>query len=299
MTKPSHLYPQTMLDINDEMINMIDKIEKLSSGSLIQHGKFNDRIYLLKAKEEEIYSLPSKLIEKATKEGYGKIFAKINEIQALPFLSEGYRVEARIPGLYPRQREALFLAYYLNKDRKVEDERDLYEKNLQLAIDKQNTKIGKLDNSLFQLRRCNHNDIPEMTAIFKEVFPTYPFPIHDDDYIRKTMEENVDYFCIESKGKIVALSSAEKDESGNFAEMTDFATLPDWRGNGLALHLLAFMESSIKDQGFNTAFTIARSASAGMNITFSKSAYKYGGRLKNNTNISGRIESMNIWYKEL
>lgn len=39
--------------------------------------------------------------------------------------------------------------------------------------------------------------------------------------------------------------------------------------------------------------------SAGMNITFSKTGYRYGGRLKNNTNISGNIESMNAWYKHL
>jgi hypothetical protein len=36
-----------------------------------------------------------------------------------------------------------------------------------------------------------------------------------------------------------------------------------------------------------------------MNITFSKLGYKYGGLLKNNTNISGAIESMNVWYKEI
>jgi hypothetical protein len=36
-----------------------------------------------------------------------------------------------------------------------------------------------------------------------------------------------------------------------------------------------------------------------MNITFAKLGYRYGGRLINNTNISGSIESMNVWYKSL
>jgi hypothetical protein len=36
-----------------------------------------------------------------------------------------------------------------------------------------------------------------------------------------------------------------------------------------------------------------------MNITFAKNGYEYAGTLKNNTNISGNIESMNVWYKHL
>jgi hypothetical protein len=36
-----------------------------------------------------------------------------------------------------------------------------------------------------------------------------------------------------------------------------------------------------------------------MNITFAKAGYAYGGRLHNNTNIAGNIESMNVWYKSL
>lgn len=81
--------------------------------------------------------------------------------------------------------------------------------------------------------------------------------------------------------------------------MTDFATLPDWRGHGLAAPLLFHMENEIGKKGIKTAYTIARSASAGMNITFAKLGYCYAGRLKNNTNISGSIESMNIWYKPI
>jgi putative beta-lysine N-acetyltransferase len=113
------------------------------------------------------------------------------------------------------------------------------------------------------------------------------------------MRDNVDYFCIESNGLIIALASSEKDVSASNVEMTDFATLPEWRGNGLAVHLLKRMEEEMRKQEIKTAYTIARAASPGMNITFSKLGYSFGGRLKNNTNISGTIESMNIWYKHL
>jgi hypothetical protein len=48
-----------------------------------------------------------------------------------------------------------------------------------------------------------------------------------------------------------------------------------------------------------TLFSIARALSPAINITFGDAGYTFGGTLINNTNISGRIESMNIWYKQL
>jgi len=59
------------------------------------------------------------------------------------------------------------------------------------------------------------------------------------------------------------------------------------------------MENEVRAKGIKTAYTIARAASAGMNVTFAKGGYHFGGRLINNTNISGRIESMNVWFKSL
>jgi hypothetical protein len=55
------------------------------------------------------------------------------------------------------------------------------------------------------------------------------------------------------------------------------------------------MEKYIKELGLKTAYTIARALSYGMNITFAKMGYTYSGTLVNNTNISGRLESMNVW----
>lgn len=276
-----------------------DKIEQLACGSLIQHGPNNDRIYLLKASDKDLLSLPQRLITLAKEKGYGKIFVKENENHSHPFLSAGFAVEARIPRMYPRGREGLFLSHYLNDDRKIEDDLALYEQNLQLALKKFSIRQKPAISTDFRVRPCNEEDIPAMQAIYREVFPTYPFPIHEGDYLAETMKEDVDYFCVLEKGKIIALASAEKDPKNPYVEMTDFATLKKWRGNALAVRLLYRMEKEMFDQGYQIAFTIARAASPGMNITFAKSGYHYAGRLKNNTNISGHIESMNIWYRSL
>ncbi len=138
-----------------------------------------------------------------------------------------------------------------------------------------------------------------MSEVYKQVFPSYPFPIHDPEYLRQTMRTHIDYFGIFKDGKLVAVASSEMDKKGANVEMTDFATLPEYRGLGLACFLLRVMEEAMAARKMRTAYTIARAVSPGMNITFARMGYLYSGTLVNNTQISGRIESMNIWYKRL
>jgi putative beta-lysine N-acetyltransferase len=113
------------------------------------------------------------------------------------------------------------------------------------------------------------------------------------------MTTHVAYFGVRRNGRLIALSSAETDHTASNVEMTDFATLPECRGLSLARILLHTMERAMIDEGIRTAYTIARAASPGMNVTFARMGYEFGGTLINNTQISGTIESMNIWYKPL
>ncbi|MFA6715980.1 MAG: putative beta-lysine N-acetyltransferase [Victivallales bacterium] len=276
-----------------------DKTEKLSCGSLIQHGKYNDRIYLMKISDDFPPELPEMLIHIAKENHYGKIFAKIPAGKTKLFSKAGYITEASVPGFFSDiDDDGIFMSFFLDHNRTEEDKEQNYAENTALALERQDSGAAKLDASRFSIRRCNENDVDSMAEIYRKVFASYPFPIHDKNYILKTMRENVDYFCAETEGRIAALSSAEKDVTALAAEMTDFATLPEWRGNSLSVNLLKVMESEMKMQGIKTVYTIARAASPGMNITFSRMGYAFGGRLVNNTNISGNIESMNVWYKK-
>ena len=151
----------------------------------------------------------------------------------------------------------------------------------------------------FEYTICEKSDACEIANVYKKVFETYPFPIHDPRYIEKTMDENLIYFCIWNGTNIVALASSEMDIESQNVEMTDFATLPEYQGNSFSLYLLQKMEHEMQKKNMKTAYTIARAASYGMNIAFTKSGYEYGGTLINNTNISGNFESMNVWYKHL
>jgi putative beta-lysine N-acetyltransferase len=113
------------------------------------------------------------------------------------------------------------------------------------------------------------------------------------------MRSHVDYFGIVADQELVALSSAEMDTTAENVEMTDFATDPQHLGRNLSYFLLLEMEQKMKSAGMKTLYTIARSHSHGMNKTFGRSEYIFGGTLVNNTQIGDSIESMNIWYKHL
>ena len=284
-----------------ETQNSQDTVERFH-GALIQHGSFNDRIYLMKINDADPDELVSSLLEKAQTNGYTKVLAKVPRSNSNAFLNAGYRKEAEIPGFYAGKEDALFLCYYLSKNRILERNSAEIEKIYKLSKQKQVARESVITQPLdvkLTMQNMSKDDVHRMAELYSCVFPSYPFPIVDSNYLLETMESHVDYFGIETGSKLVALSSLEKDIKNKNAEMTDFATLPEWQSRGVAKHLLVHMEEQAKPKGILTAYTIARAESPGMNIVFTKNAYRYGGRLTNNTNISGHIESMNIWYKSL
>jgi len=282
---------------------MEDKIETIGHGSLIQHGKFNDRIYLMKLAGKDCPEVLERLRSLAREHHYTKIFAKIPSSSAPFFFSDGYVMEAFVPGFYRRREAACFVSKYLDSDRLMEVEHGRLDElgTLLTHTMKSHSRepVQLKPAKKLKIRALDASHVKEIATIYREVFKSYPFPIHHPGYILKTMQENVSYFGIEKKGNLIALASAEVDTPESNAEMTDFATLPDYRGNNLATLLLSAMEKKMKKAGIKTLFTIARLNSPAMNKTFLKLQYSYSGTLVKNTNIAGNIESMNVYYKHI
>lgn len=281
---------------------MYDKIEKIGQ-SLIQHGKANDRIYLMKLSDSDFPHIIESLDNISKLQNYSKIFAKVHEYHIEEFLNNDYMIEAQIPKFYYGKEDGFFICKYLDSERRrlsFEDLEDI-RRNIQIANAKKGSKQKVILPDKFKAITLNKEFAQELSELYRIVFPSYPFPIHEPEFIAKTMEENVEYFGIidQSNNKLAAASSSEKYADLKNAEMTDFATDPDYLGNALALHLLDSMEDAMKKQNYKNLYTIARSHSTGMNVTFAKNNYNFAGTLINNTNISGRIESMNVWYKLL
>lgn len=277
---------------------MYDTIEKLDH-SLIQHGPMNNRIYLMKVNGQDLPGLVDNLNTLAEQKKYTKIFTKV-PLQVKPMFTEHcYTEEAVIPGFFHGDSEAVFLSRFIDPQRANDESREEIDRILMLAAKKSKESVSKEEPNGFEIRKATPGETGVMAEIYKTVFESYPFPIHDPDYLRQTMDSHIDYFAVYETGRMVAVSSAEMDHEAENVEMTDFATLPDHRGRGLASALLIHMEHQMRQKGLKTAYTIARALSAGMNITFARVGYRFAGTLVNNTNICGGLESMNVWYKPL
>ncbi|MEA1945458.1 MAG: putative beta-lysine N-acetyltransferase [Euryarchaeota archaeon] len=277
---------------------MPDKIERLGD-SYIQHGTFNDRIYLMKLSCRDYPDIVNRLHNLAHRHGYSKIFAKVPESACPLFLKKEYEVEARIPSFYDGEETGLFLGKFLQKNRQNSSDQEIIQSVLKTAEEKAALVDSPTLPEPMQWRICRPDDAEEMAEAYRHIFETYPFPIRDPDYLRETMDGNTVYFAVECEEKIVSLASSEMYKEDCHVEMTDFATLPEYRRNGLATFLLSVMEEEMRRQGLKLSYTVARAISYGMNITFSRMGYQYSGTLLNNTNIAGRLESMNVWYKFL
>jgi len=275
-----------------------DKIEEIH-GALVQHGPLNRRIYLMKLGAARPTELLPALDACAAENDYTKIFAKIPASAADAFIAQGYGREAVIPDCFAAGADCCFMGKFLDPARAALPDAAELDRVLALAKAKADGGVARSLPPRTRIRACRPEDAAEMSAIYRVVFPSYPFPIDDPAYLRETMRTHIAYFGVELDGRLLALASSEMDPESGSVEMTDFATLPEQLGQGFAVLLLARMEEEMSRRGLHCAYTIARAVSPGMNISFARLGYSYGGRLKNNTNISGRIESMNVWHKQL
>lgn len=277
---------------------MFDKVEKLEH-SVIQHGPNNDRVYLMKLAEKDSPEIIDKLHDLSLVKQYTKIFAKVPEKMVDDFLDKEFKKEATIPKFYKGKESAHFVSRFigaarsflsLNKKQKIK-------KSIEVALSKR--EENNLQKPDAEFRSLAPEDATDLVSLYEKTFQVYPFPIFDEQYIKETMDKNIDYFGAYVDDQLVAASSAEKDVENKNAEMTDFATLPKHRGKNLSYFLLKEMEKEMANQDVKTLFTIARSTSIGMNATFARQDYEFAGTLVNNTYIGEDIESMNVWYKHL
>jgi putative beta-lysine N-acetyltransferase len=277
-----------------------DQIVETANGSILQHGKLNDRVYLMQLSGKDTSHIVHELEQLAREHVYSKIFCIIPPDAHPLFLSEGYILEGYIPAFYRGKEDAFFVSRFPgNGERFQVPEIELapfYRLLSDMAVGE---KSPAMENPGYTVRQLNKQDAPSIARLYSEVFKSYPFPIHDPGYISKMMDGQVRYFGAFKGDELAALSSSEVDPEARNAEMTDFATSRHHAGNNLSMLLLNHMEHEMKRQGISTLYTIARLLSLPMNKTFLRSGFTYSGTLRNNTNISGRIESMNLYYKRL
>ncbi len=271
-----------------------DRTERVN-GALVQHGHSSDRAYLLKSGPNPTADI--ELLERlAAEHGYSKLFAKTTGAATQAFVDAGYGVEARIPSGIPGE-ELSFCTRFLTADRAVER----FPEAVQAALTPEaKPRSSRTAAPTASVQPLGLQDVPELVQLYSHVFASYPFPIDDPGFLHRSMAEGTVFVgARDEMGRLIAAASGELCHETLTCELTDFATHPDSRGAGLASALLAGLETVVKARGVRVAYTIARATSASMNSVFARRGYTYAGTLVNNTHISGRIESMNVWYRVL
>jgi putative beta-lysine N-acetyltransferase len=268
-------------------------------GTLVQHGRVSDRIYVMHLSPADLPGILDNLDALAEGEGYSKIFAKVPASALSLFIARGYVVEARVPGFFRGREDGYFASKFLDAKRR----RESADPAAVLAAVREKAGDACPAAVLPEGWTCApaaEDDADDLAALYGEVFATYPFPIADPGYLRETMAGDYRYFLVRTvDGRLAAASSAEIYRDDENVEMTDFAVHPDFRGRNLSIYLLSRMEGEMRAAGMKTAFTIARALSYPINATFARAGYAWGGTLINNTNICGGFESMNVWYRAL
>ncbi|WP_051822470.1 putative beta-lysine N-acetyltransferase [Desulfonatronum thiodismutans] len=283
-----------------------DKLERFGA-SLIQHGPLNARAYLMHLAPPEEPTIVPTLEKLARTHGYTKIFAKVPEGAAARFTKAGYAAEAVVPGLYNGHEAGVFMGRYFADWRRhpanPHELRDVLSvarrKAAQAKATASSPNPGPLLPQDSRITPLGPDQAEDMAEVYRVVFDSYPFPIFDPSYLRSSMTGNTRFYGVLIRDRLAALASAEMDPETGSAEMTDFATLPEFRGRKLAGILLAHMTERMRDLGLSTLYTIARAESYAMNVTFARAGYVFGGTLPNNTHIGGGLESMNVWHLAL
>jgi len=136
--------------------------------------------------------------------------------------------------------------------------------------------------------------------LLNKIFVDYPTPLTEEK-IRSSILNKDNLFRIvrDENKKIIAVASGEMDHHRSVVEMTDCATLPEYRGKGLMYWILKKLEDDIRSLfQITDYYTLARASEAGMNCVFSKLGYSYRGLLEKNCRMPTGYESVNIWCKQ-
>jgi putative beta-lysine N-acetyltransferase len=279
---------QTASSITFEESNFFLEVYLDPFNKRIRVDDFRGNTKLLLEKTEELVKQhqAEKLIIKSRTEDFLFLFER------------GFQPEA-VVDRYFLGSDAHFFSKFYTPDRK--------KSNHWITEDGMIDSIYQLDTTLekvyppkeYELKKADENCAEKLSELYRKVFQIYPTPLHDPEYVKKTMKDGTIYYVFFHEGEIVSAASAEINHFYKNAELTDCATLSEHRKYGLMKIILHELEGELKKKGVFCAYSIARSLSFGMNAVLFQLHFQYRGRLMNNCFIFDKLENMNMWVKNL
>jgi len=259
---------------------------------------YNQRIKIVDYKVEDFQNFILKVRWIAEANQFDKIICMAREGDWQQFLRFGYVLEAVLK-YYHEGQDAFVVSKFRSQERL--NSGSLMEEILLIEKVMAKPRTGPLKPlpSGLGVRMARKEDIGQLIDLYKGVFESYPSPLIHQSYLETIFQKDSLFaVCVEGE-RIVAAASAELYPTHLAAELTDCATLPEKRGQGLMSHILGFLEGKLLERKYRCAYTMARSRSFGMNMVFYQLGYEFMGRLVNNCDIFGAYEDMNIWVRSL
>jgi len=231
----------------------------------------------------------------ADEQGLSRVVVLTPADAAEGLMHTGFQCEATMPGFYSGENDCAVLGLALDDDR------------ADLANP---TEVARVQQLLDETRpasvRVRHettlasvDDAPRIAQLLGETFAEYPTPSDDPAYVAKQIEDGTPFRFVEQGGDVVACASADLVTTAETAELTDCATRPKARGQGLMQSLLLDLMEDLRKLAYPTAFTLARAREAGMNIAFQRLGFVHRGTMVQSCRIGNGIEDMNVWSRAL
>lgn len=244
---------------------------------------------------EDGQALGERLLEEARRRERGRVVALAPQRLGDGLARAGLELEGRMPGFYRGQEDCAVMGATLAPGRAelahpIEDGRV----DEILAQPRPARPVPDLDTRL-----AEPEDAEAIAALLGRIFADYPTPSDDPAYVAAEIERGAPYRLIERGGQIVACASADTLPEARTAELTDCATRPSHRGQGLMRAILGELMEDLRARAYPTCFTLARARVPGVNIVFQRLGFLYRGRMVQSCRIGQGIEDMNIWSRAL
>ncbi|MDX2473021.1 MAG: GNAT family N-acetyltransferase [Candidatus Krumholzibacteria bacterium] len=146
-------------------------------------------------------------------------------------------------------------------------------------------------------RAAELTDAAAVTALMHQVFPAYQIPT-DPGSLRYTLASgDVHGRLIRTEtGELAAYAAWEFSTTGGSAELTDCATAPDFRQQGLMTYLVSRLEEDMADVfGDLAGHSLARADQPAMQAVLARRGWLRTGRLANHFRLGKTWVSAGLW----
>jgi len=245
---------------------------------------------------DDYFGLPDrviKLLNTHLPEWTEKIILKSRPEDLSKFMKHGFREEAVVHGYFSGV-DMHFLTCYTTPERSESTEI----KPEPSGISRFSTaeEPGILNRQAV-IRKATPEDAQELARFYSNIFPLYPTPVSDSEYIKEAIEGNSIYRYIRQDGVIVSAACAEINTKYSNAELSDCGTSESASGKGYMKSILSSLIKELDEMGVNHIYSIARAKSPGINAVFKSLGFEYTGTLIQNVYIFSGFEDMKVWSR--